>query len=224
VEQISMSMFSEEQWRTQAMIRDDPAKRPPPGKLSYEEFLSWCDEDTWAEWVDGEVVMVTPVSLRHQDLAGWLEAILRSYCQDRGLGVVISAPFQMHLLTPPRGREPDLLFVAREHRDRLKETYLEGPADLVVEIVSPESWLRDRGEKFAEYEMAGVHEYWLLDPERRRSDWYRLDAEGRFRLSEPDAEGIYRSEVIPGFWLRVEWLWQEPLPPVLEILRALGVV
>jgi Uma2 family endonuclease len=137
---------------------------------------------------------------------------------------VISAPFQMRLLTPPRGREPDLLFVAREHRDRLKETYLEGPADLVVEIVSPESWLRDRGEKFAEYEMAGVHEYWLLDPERRRSDWYRLDAEGRFRLSEPDAEGIYRSEVIPGFWLRVEWLWQEPLPPVLEILRALGVV
>lgn len=60
-------------------------------------------------------------------------------------------------------------FVAEEHLDRLQEMHLEGPADLVVEIVSPESRLRDRGEKFAEYELAGVSEYWLLDPELRRA-------------------------------------------------------
>jgi hypothetical protein len=34
-------------------------------KLSYEEFLDWCDEDTLAEWVDGEIIMYSPASLIH---------------------------------------------------------------------------------------------------------------------------------------------------------------
>ena len=201
-----------------------PGAVPPPGKLTYEEFLAWCDEDAWAEWVDGEVVMVSPVSERHQDLAGWLLVILRSYCEAKGIGKVIPAPFQVRLLTPPRGREPDLLFVAQEHRDRLRETYLEGPADLVIEIVSSESRLRDRGEKFAEYEIAGVREYWLLDPERQRADWYRLDPEGRYRLAEADPTGVYHSEVIPGFWILVQSLWQVPLAPVLTVLKDMGLI
>lgn len=205
-------------------LETSPARVPPPGKLTYEEFLAWCDEDTWAEWVDGEVVMVLPVSERHQDLASWLLVILRSYCEARGLGKVIPAPFQMRLLMPPRGREPDLLFVGREHMGRLRETFLEGPADLVIEIISPESRLRDRGEKFAEYEMAGVREYWLLDLERKRADFYRLDPEGRYRLADADASAWYESHAIPGFRLRVEWLWQVPLPPVLTVMKELGLI
>lgn len=116
------------------------------------------------------------------------------------------------------------MFLAQEHRDRLRETSLEGPADLVIAIISPESRLRERGEKFAEYEMAGVREYWLLDPERQRADWYRLDPEGRYRLAEADPAGLYHSQVIPGFRLRVQWLWQIPLPPVLTVLKEMGLI
>ncbi|MCS7240954.1 MAG: Uma2 family endonuclease [Candidatus Bipolaricaulota bacterium] len=122
------------------------------------------------------------------------------------------------------GREPDILFLANEHLGRLKETYLDGSAHLVIEITSSESRLRDRGEKFAEYELGGVKEYWLIDPERKEADFYRLDERGRFRLTEPDSEGIYRSVVLPGFWLKVGWLWQEPLPRILDILRELDLV
>ena len=201
------------------------AERPVPmGKVSFEEFLASCDEDTWAEWVDGRVSVVSPASDRHQDLADFLTAILRIYVESRSLGVVRSAPFLMRLLPVPSGREPDLFFVAAPHRDRLKETYMDGPADLVVEIVSPESRLRDRGEKYAEYELGGVREYWIIDPELRRSDFYHLDPRGRYRLVEPDAGGRYASAVIPGLWLQVEWLWQEPLPPVLTVLRELGLI
>jgi Uma2 family endonuclease len=200
-------------------------ERPlPAGKLTLEEFLVWCDEDTWAEWVDGRVIMVSPASRRHQDLADFLTSILRIYIESRGLGVVLSAPFLMRLPNIPSGREPDLLFVATAHVDRLKETYLDGPADLVVEIVSPESRLRDRGEKFAEYELGGVREYWMIAPDIRRADFYQLDSEGRYRLVEPEAGGRYRSAVLTGFWLRIEWLWQEPLPPVLTVLGELGLI
>lgn len=199
-------------------------RNPPSGKLSFDEFLAWCDEDTWAEWVDGKVTMVSPASDRHQNVADFLTVILRIYVESRGLGVVRSAPFLMRLPSIPSGREPDLLFVAAAHQDRLKETYLDGPADLVVEIVSAESRLRDRGEKFAEYELGGVREYWIVDPELRRADFYQLDREGRYRLAGTEAGGGYRSAAIPGFWLSPGWLWQAPLPsPVRVVAEIAGV-
>jgi len=187
-----------------------------PRKITYEKFLAWADEDTLAEWVDGEVVMYSPASKRHQSIADFLTGVLRIFVEQHDLGVVLSAPFQMKL---EHGREPDLLFVASEHLERLKETYLDGPADLVIEIISPESRLRDRGEKFAEYEMGGVREYWLIDSEQQGADFYRLGERGRYRPVDPDEHGIYHSWVVSDFWLRVDWLWQEPLPAVLEVLR-----
>lgn len=196
---------------------------PQPRRMSYEEFLEWCDEDTWAEWVNGEVIVLSPASERHQSIRGFLETVLGIYVQEHELGRVIGAPFLMRLPEEMRrAREPDLLFVAREHLDRLKETYLDGPADLVVEIVSPESQGRDRGQKFYEYEQAGIPEYWLIDPLREEAEFYHLDAQGRYRLVLPDAEGVYRSKVLGGFWLRVAWLWQPPR--ALDVLRELSLV
>lgn len=192
-----------------------------PARMSYEEFLAWADEDTLAEWVDGEVIMTSPASIPHQDLAGFLGSVLRTFVEQRDLGVALVAPFQMKL--EGSGREPDLIFLARDHLDRLRRTYLAGPADLAVEIISPESVGRDRGDKFYEYEQAGIPEYWLLDPQARRAEFYQLDAAGVYQLTAPDQEGIYRSAVVPGFWLRVSWLWQQPLPRVLDVLRELGV-
>lgn len=197
---------------------------PEKPKMTYEEFLAWCDEDTWAEWVNGEVVMVSPASERHQDLAGFLTSVLRIFVRVRDLGIILAAPFQMKIGAQLSGREPDLLFLAKPNLGRLKATYLEGPADLVVEIVSPESRLRDRGEKFAEYELGGVPEYWLLDPEQRQADFYLLDARQRYRLREPDASGIYRSRMLPAFWLRGDWLWQDPLPSPLRVVAEIAGV
>jgi Uma2 family endonuclease len=210
--------------RQEQTVGVEKAVSPPKKRISYEEFLEWCDEDTWAEWVDGEVVMVSPAATKHQLITGLLLQIMNIYAETRNLGQVLSAPFLMRLPDVPSGREPDLLFVAHAHLDRLKETYLDGPADLVVEIVSPESRARDRGEKFYEYEAAGVGEYWLIDPDRQQSEFYRLGADGRYRLFTADAEGIYRSEVLPGLWLRVEWLWQESLPKVLDVLREMELI
>ncbi len=207
----------------QKQIRVTAGERePPPGKMTYEEFLAWADEDTLAEWVDGEVIMLSPASYQHQRLSDFLGAVLGIYVETCHLGQVLSAPFQMRLALS--GREPDLLFVSEERMNIVRETYLDGAADLVVEIASPESVARDRGEKFVEYEIAGVSEYWLLDPERRRAEFYHLGADNNYQVALPDAEGVYHSKVVPGFWLRVEWLWERPLPPALDILRELKVI
>lgn len=132
--------------RRLAAVLAQEQPRPQHERLSYLEFLEWADEDTLAEWVNGELIMSSPASLSHQHIVGFLYEVLRSYSFFRQLGTVIQAPFQMKM---EQGRKPDLLFIAREHQARLKHTYLDGPADLVVEVISPESAGRDRGEKFS---------------------------------------------------------------------------
>jgi Uma2 family endonuclease len=199
-------------------------KAPPRGPVSFEEFLEWCDEDTLAEWVDGEIIMMSPASDQHQELLEFLITILRVFNEVHQAGWVRIAPFIMRTSVRPSGREPDILFVTKERTHLVQQAFLDGPADLVVEIVSPESIGRDRGDKFVEYETAGVREYWLIDPLREQAEFYQLGADGRYRLGPVGTDGIYRSLVLEGFWLRVAWFWQNPLPPVLSILKELGVI
>jgi Uma2 family endonuclease len=192
-------------------------KVPPAAPVTFEEFLAWADEDTWAEWVDGEVVPMAPSNIEHLDLVGFLYELIGGYVRARQLGRVFVAGLLMRLAARPSGREPDVTFVSAAHADRVKATYLDGPADLVVEVVSPESAARDRGEKLLEYEAAGIPEYWLVDPLRRDARFYQLGEGGRYHPAPLDADGWYRSAILPGFRLRAAWLWQRPLPSVTEI-------
>ena len=189
-------------------------------KISYGEFLERIDENPHVEWVDGEIIEMSPISERHEDLSGFLKPLVRHFAEAYNLGVVRGEPFQMKPALSLPGRAPDFFFVATAHLDRLRSTYLEGPADLVVEIISPESRARDRGDKFFEYEAAGIPEYWLLDPIREQAEFYQLDPGGIYRPAALDAQGRYQSVVLPGLWLQVSWLWQTPLPPLLSILKA----
>ncbi len=198
-------------------------RTPPPRRMTFEEYLASGDEPMMSEWVDGEVIFMSPTSAKHQRISGLLIHTLGLYVEARGLGEVIHAPFVMRLLEQKRGREPDLLFVSRERKHLIKPTYLDGPADLAVEIVSPESVERDREEKFAEYEAADVREYWLIDPDREAAEFYELDENGSYRAAVIEPEGIYRSQVVPGFFVRIAWLWQTP-SPTLDALRELKLI
>lgn len=198
-----------------------PDKPFPVGKISYEEFLDWADEDTLAEWVDGEIEMASPASSRHQRIASFLDRLLGLFAQNYDLGQVFPPPFQMKL--PYSGREPDLVFVTKDHLERVKEVYLDGPADMVIEVVSKESRLRDRVTKFNEYRLGGVPEYWLIYPTRKQKQaiFYQLDERGQYQAAALDSAGKYHSRALPGFWLKEAWLWQEPLPDLEQVLKEI---
>jgi Uma2 family endonuclease len=201
-----------------------PVTQAPPLRMTFEEFLEWTDEHTFAEWVDGEVIVMSPVSVTHQDIADFLAALLRHFAEANGLGRVLTAPFLMKLDIRPSGREPDIVFIADAHKDRLKRVFLHGPADIAVEVISPDSRSRDRGDKYYEYEQAGVREYWLIDPIRKQAEFYRLGSDGIYSAATTGKDGIFRSDVIEGLWLKVEWLWQDPLPTLMSVLKEWGLV
>jgi Uma2 family endonuclease len=194
----------------------------PSVVMTEEEFETWCDEDIKAEYVDGEVIVHSPVSTRHSDAVLFLAGLMRIIVQQHDLGRVLGPEVQVRL-RPGLRRVPDLLFVAKKRADMIQLTLIEGAPDLIVEIVSPDSVERDWREKYLEYQAAGVGEYWVVDLEYQRMAVYRLDEQSRYQ-AVPAEEGVYRSQVLSGFWLRAEWLWQEPLPNELDVAREMGLI
>jgi Uma2 family endonuclease len=181
-----------------------------PTRISFEDFLATIDEDTHVEWVDGQVVPMSPVSERHDEIAGFIYAILRGYLRRKKIrGRAFHDSFQMKLGAGLPSRVPDVGYVRPERRHLVHGTYVEGPADLAVEVVSPESRVRDRVEKFREYQQAGVAELWLIDPFVRTAEAYRLSDARVYESVDLGDPARLTSEALPGFWIDVAWLWQE---------------
>jgi len=142
---------------------------------------------------------------KHQKAIGKLFNALSNFVEHHRIGDLYFAPLDVvlphHLATPV---QPDLVFVAREHLDIVKEKYVEGAPDLVIEVLSPSNWLDDRRIKYEVYAEAGVREYWIVDPDRRTIEVFVLldgqyALEGRFGAGERA-----RSRVLKGFEVDVD--------------------
>ncbi len=185
--------------------------------VSFENFLKFFGNHH-AEWLVGKVISVVTNNTRHNAILGLLYNLLSLFLGYKHLGRVLLAGVPMKVADRKPAREPDLLIVLNENVHRIKETYLDGPADVVVEIVSPESTHRDRGAKLSEYEAAGVPEYWLLDPLRTEANVYALGDDGRYHPLSKDSEGRLVSQVLPGFALHPDLLWREEPPTGAELV------
>lgn len=205
---------------SQVIQPDKPLGRPK--QMLYEEYLAWVDEDTHSEWVNGEVILFMPPQNPHQTLVEFLHHFIGFFVEIFDLGRLRIAPFELKITPESNSREPDLMFITKVHLDRLTEARVAGPPDLIIEIVSTDSVHRDRVDKFDEYEAGGVLEYWIIDnrPRQQRAWFYQLDEHGRYQSVPVDDENIYHSALLPGFWLRLEWLWPEQP----NVLRALAEV
>jgi Uma2 family endonuclease len=196
----------------QRIIDRAPADDKPP-RMTYEEFLEWVPDGKLAEWVDGEVILVT-VNERHDAFTLLLIGLLSTYVRVFDLGRVLHAPFQMRLRFRPSGREPDIFFLRKDHLDRVARLWIEGPADVVIEFLSEQTARTDLIIKLREYELAGVFEYVIIETRDGRDGitMYRLGTDGRYFSVSPDENGRLHSEMLPGFWLDPGWFQQDPLP------------
>ena len=189
--------------------------------MTYEEYLNAPEIPEYTEWVNGRVIPMMSVSKKHAELTSYLLAVLKVFAESRELGKVFAEPFNMKLGGNLAGRAPDVLFVRAGRLALVRDQFLDGAADLVVEVISPGTERIDRRDKFAEYQAGGDPEYWILDPHREIAEFYVLDANGVFQPGEVTSSGEFASTVVDGLRIRVDWFWT--LPRIDKVLLELGI-
>ena len=175
-------------------------------KVDYEKFKEIIKEDQKADLIEGEIIMQSPASYKHEDLFMKLAVIMRAYVNKKDLGKVLGSRSLVRI-DEQSGYEPDILFVSKDRLSIIKNIdIIEGP-DVVVEIISKTSRIYDRVDKFLGYQKAGVKEYWLIDIEEGIAEFYE-NIDGRFVQIDVE-EGVFKSRAIKGFWLKLEWLFSD---------------
>jgi Uma2 family endonuclease len=188
-------------------------------EVSEDVYLTYFAEHFY-EYVGGSIIKMSPVSARHNAILAYFLHLFNVYFELNPVGQVRFQPFVMRLEGTKSFREPDIQIILNKNPGELTDTAMIGPADLCIEIVSPESVMRDYGEKFLEYEKAGVREYWIIDPIRERCQFNRLNENGVYAAILPDEAGIIDTPLLPRLAFSVPTLWQEELPGIFAVVQA----
>jgi Uma2 family endonuclease len=188
-----------------------------PG-ISEEEFYRVADEDSDWEYLDGRILMHSPASDQHENLFRFLLTLLSAYLDEKRGAVVRGSRYPMRL-DANWSPEPDILVVREHRRQLMTPRRLEGPADMVIEIVSESDPRLDYREKLPRYRQAGIEEIWIINPFENEvlAEVNTLTGYATQVLSS----GRLESKVLPGFWIEVSWLWQGELPSTLACLREI---
>jgi Uma2 family endonuclease len=174
---------------------------PLQGEWTEEAYFELPETNEIIELSEGRLIMPTPPGELHQRGSIDLSRRMADFVDAHDLGTVRYAPLPVRLW-PGKIREPDIIFVAKDHLDRIHEQYYD-PPDLVVEITSPSTRRFDRGEKMDEYARAGICEYWIVDPKARTTEVFVLRGEKYALLGKFGAGDRARSEVLTGFQVDV---------------------
>ncbi len=188
--------------RAQAILNDEAERR--------RAFREWLRDDVKAEFINGEVIMHSPVKRRHLDATKYLENLLLNFVMRHNLGVVDSEKALVGLTR--NDYEPDICFWNAETAASFQDNQMEHPApDLIVEVLSKSTTGRDRGIKFEDYAAHGVQEYWIIDPVRQSVEQYQLD---EATMAFATAAVLYNTDTltaitVPGFQISVNAIFDK---------------
>jgi Uma2 family endonuclease len=195
---------------------------PNVQSYTFEDFCLLIKDGEKGDLIDGVIYMSSPENTDANTLFVWLLRLMGDFVDERELGEVFGSRVAFRM-EESQGPEPDIAFVRTDRLHLVERGYVAGAPDLAVEIVSPDSIERDYVHKREQYRQAGVPEYWIVDEMSQGVVLLRRSASGAYREVNP-RKGVLSSQVLPGFWLRPEWLWQQPRPKkarvLAEILKA----
>jgi Uma2 family endonuclease len=140
-----------------------------------------------------------------------------SYVHRRKLGGEVYFSRFAYRMLDHNAPEPDVGYVCEDKLTLMEEGGMRGAPDIAVEIVAKESRERDWVTKRELYEKFGVREYWSIDYLQRKIEFLKLMRKGFVPMKLED-DHIFRSQVLPGFWLDIEWLLAKPLPSTPDCL------
>lgn len=172
--------------------------------LTYDDLLETPDDGNRYEIIGGELHVSPSPTPRHQLVLRDLFRLVDAHTQEHDNGEVFFAPLDTRF-GPHDIVEPDLLYIRKDRLLIIEEKFIEGAPDLVVEVLSPSSRLRDRKLKLDLYAREGVPEYWIADPKTNSLTIYAL-TDGEYQMVEP-VEGTVRSRLMPGLVVHIAKLF-----------------
>ena len=174
--------------------------KPPKAKRlwTYAKMVEEMPETNLpVELWNGEIIMSPIPTPSHQTVVLRFARRLEDFVLAKRGGSVFVSPLDV-VLSQHRVVQPDVFFVAESNRGIIQDQ-IRGVPDLALEVISPGSWKRDRVEKKALYEQAGVKEYWIVDPDSETIEVFAL-VKGVFQLhSRAKGSEVAKSKLLPGF-------------------------
>lgn len=183
-------------------------------RYTFADALEW-EEGEQAEIIDGEVLLFSTPSSRHQDISVELTRQFANYLEGKQCKVY-HAPFGVRLFEQDGDSpedvdtvvQPDLSVVC--DRDKIDKYGCKGAPDLVVEILSPSTQRHDRLVKLNLYQRAGVREYWIVDPDNQTVQVMLLGENGALHLHEVYGRGdVAKVNVLEGCFIELSKVFTE---------------
>ncbi|MFP4229061.1 MAG: Uma2 family endonuclease [Salinivenus sp.] len=180
---------------------------PSKERYTYDDYQQ-LPEGAPYELIHGHLVMSPSPTFQHQDIVLRLASALRDHARSGPKGEVSIAPMDVRL-TDDTVVQPDVLYVAPDRVDQIKEQEIDGPPTLIVEVASPSTSHLDAFDKKQLYESHGVREYWIVDPETETVEVYTAGDEGYILHQRRVAAGTTASALLDDFSVDLEDLFRE---------------
>lgn len=181
--------------------------KPAATPLTVCDYRLLPEGPPYYQLVEGDLFIAPPPDLYHQDIVGNLFFLVRSYLQKRPVGTIHLAPSDVQL-SDLNVYQPDLYFVSTGRKSILQRQGAVGAPDLVVEVLSPKTARLDKGIKRSVYARTGVEELWLVDPDRKEVEIYRLGEAADTPSSICRLGRIVESPLFPGLKIPVAKLFR----------------
>jgi Uma2 family endonuclease len=179
---------------------------PYQGAWSEEEYLA-LDTNHLIEFSQGYLEVLPMPTIPHQDITIFLFEVLKAFVVRHLLGKVYIAPVRVRI-GRREYREPDVIFISNERWEKVEGNYPDG-GDLVMEVVSGSPADRDRDlvRKRRDYALAGIPEYWIIDPQEEVIFVLRLEGKEYVEHGHFGAGDVATSALLPGFSVAVSDVW-----------------
>ncbi len=179
-----------------------------PTLIEKEKFFTYKDYEQLPEGapyqlIGGQLVLTPAPEPYHQKVSLKIASDLFRFVTENGLGEVFNAPVDVYL-TDTETYQPDIIYISKENTGIIREKKIEGPPDLVIEILSPSTAYYDMKHKKKVYERTGVKEYWLVDPMEKSVEIYENTDKGFVLTERKVVKGKVASKLLKGFSLNTE--------------------
>jgi Uma2 family endonuclease len=166
-------------------------------QLKRARFYDTVREGEKTEFINGEVIMHSPVRLSHNDASFGLAQLVAAHVDPHKLGKVGHEKLMISLSR--NDYEPDVCFWSKEKASTFTADQMRfPPPDFVAEVLSDSTERTDRGVKLEDYAAHGIAEYWIIDPEAQTVEQYLLKGDA-YTLAIKTTDGTLKSQAIPGF-------------------------